>query len=425
MDDHNGIEELDAVEYYTEIRAVNEKLVISAVQQQELAESALRTEQRLRDIIDSLGVVICEVEVSSGRSTFLSLRSDTFLGRSVELWLDSPAFLKEIVHPSDRERAFSLIPTEFDGGLNYEYDFRAISDDETFIYMRNIIRGALSSEGNKKLLRCVIVDVTEKKNIERALEHLYIQEKTVTEALHRSILFIPPEDSFPGIKVNRIYEAASDISLVGGDFFDTFACDHGHVALIVGDVTGHGLAAGLFTTELRFALRGFVQEHIEPSAVLGRMNAYLVEKARLHREGLCNEGSDSPLSVSIAIIDTSTGKGLISSAGMEPALVVRRGGGVEEIDVSGLLLGIQPNEPYDQAEFTLSPGDTLVQVTDGITEARNDGSYLGLGGLKQLALLGSSKDTLEEMGRTILNGSRDFAGGLCRDDACILLARRV
>lgn len=428
-----------------EMLAINERLVIAGIRQQEHAEEARnsaeearnstlvaqRAEQRLRDLVHGLDAVICEVDMETGKPAFLSLRAETFLGHPLDRWHSQPDFLVEIIHPSDRQRATELFPAFAQDGQNYEYEFRALSVDTDLIWMRNIVRLVYNAEGNVDMLRCVIVDVTAQKQAAQALvqtahelETAYARERSIAETLQRSLLFMPPEDSFPGLAVKTIYEAATDEALVGGDFWDTFACDHGNVALILGDVMGHGLPAAMFTAELKYALRGFVREHIHPARILSQMNAYLCEGHRLYREGLNEEGDDAPVCLTIAIVNTTTGEGAIAGAGMEPPLLIRRDGQMEEIKTTGLLLGVQQEAEYEETAFQLSQGDTVILTTDGVTEARQGRRFLGYEGLMQLAKKGQSLKTLEKLGQTILDGARAFAGGTLTDDACILLVRR-
>lgn len=410
--------------YQAEMLAINEKLVIAGVRHQELAEAALRTEQRLHDLVHGLDAVICEVDTRTGRPAFLSLQSETFLGHPLDRWYAQPDFLAEIIHPGDRERATALFPAFVQEGQDYEYEFRALSADTDLIWMRNIVRLVHDAEGNVELLRCVIVDVTAQRQTAQALEAAYARERHITESLQRALLFMPPEDAFPGLAVKTLYEAASDESLVGGDFWDTFACGHGHVAFILGDVMGHGLPAAVFTAELKYTLRGFVREHGHPARILAQMNAYLCETHRLYGEGLNEEGDDAPVCLTLAIVNTATGQGAVAAAGMEPPLLVRRDGQMEEMEVSGLLLGFRPETEYIETTFQLAPGDLVILTTDGVTEARQGKQFLGYEGLMRLAQEGRSLGTLEKMGQTILDGARAFADGKLRDDACVLLARR-
>ncbi len=418
---------MTATDYKTddsELLAINEHLVIAAVRQHELAEAALRAEHRLRDLVHGLDAVICEVDTRTGTPSFLSLRAETFLGCPLNRWLSQPDFLTEIIHPADRERATALFAEYARQGRNYEYEFRALSADTDLVWMRNRVSLVRDADGSVGLLRCVIVDVTAQRQVAQELAEAYARERHITETLQRSMLFMPPEDSFPGLAVKTLYEPASDAGLVGGDFWDTFACDHGNVALVLGDVMGHGLPAAMFTAELKYTLRGFIREHVDPGRIMEQMNAYLCEGSRLYGEGLNAEGDDAPVCLTVIIVNTATGRGAVSAAGMEPPLLVRRDGQMEEIIASGLLLGFEPGTGYAETAFQLARGDMVILTTDGVTEARQGRLFLGYDGLTRLAQEGLSLGTLEKMGRTILDGSRAFAGGQLRDDACVLLARR-
>jgi len=407
-----------------EMVAINEHLVIAGIRQQELAETARRAEQRLHHLVQGLNAVICEVDVRTGRPAFLSLRAETFLGHPLDRWYSQPDFLTRIIHPSDRDRATALFPAFVQENEDYQYEFRALSADVETIWMRNIVRLVRDAEGNADLLRCVIVDVTAQREAAQALEAAYARERNIAATLQRALLFMPPEDAFPGLSVKTLHEAASDEGLVGGDFLDTFACDHGKVALVVGDVMGHGLPAAVFTAELKYALRGFVREHANPARILRQMNAYLFEAFRLYGEGLNEEGNEAPVCLTLAIVDTATGEGMVAAGGMEPPLLVRRDGQMEELKVNGLLLGFQQETEYMETPFQLGRGDLVILTTDGVTEARQGKQFLGYEGLMRLAGEGRSLGTLEKMGQTILDGARAFAGGKLRDDACVLLARR-
>jgi PAS domain S-box-containing protein len=407
-----------------EMLAINEKLLIAGVRQQELTEAALRAELRMSHLLHGLDAVICEVDTVNGKPAFLSLRAETFLGHPLDRWHTQPDFLVEIIHPSDRARATALFAAFTQEEQDYEYEFRALSVNADVIWMRNIVRLVHDAEGNVELLRCVMIDVTAQKQIAQKLEAAYARERGIAETLQRSLLFMPPEDSFPGLAVKTLYEAASDEALVGGDFWDTFACDHGKVALVLGDVMGHGLPAAVFTAELKYTLRGFVREHQHPARILTQMNAYLCEGHRLYEEGLNDEGSDAPVCLTLAIVNTTTGEGTVAATGMEPPLLVRRSAELEEIKVNGLLLGVQPGAEYTETAFQLEPGDLILLTTDGVTEARQGKQFLGYEGLMRLVLEGLPAGTLEKVGRTILDGAKTFAGGKLRDDACVLLARR-
>jgi len=414
----------DSATHPADMLAINEHLVIAGLRQHELAEAALRAEQRLRDLVHGLDAVICEVDTHLGQPSFLSLRAETFLGHPLDRWHSQPDFLAEIVHPSDRERVWPLLSEFARQSQDYEYEFRALSADTEWIWMRNIVRLVLSGDGLVEMLRCVIIDVSAQKRTAQQLEAAYARESRIAETLQRSLLFMPPEDSFPGLAVKTLYEAASEDALVGGDFWDAFACDYGSIALVLGDVMGHGLPAAVFTAELKYVLRGFVREHQHPARILTQMNAYLCESHRLYGEGLNEEGDDAPVCLTLVIVNFATGQAEVAAAGMEPPLLVRADGRMEEIKANGLLLGFEPGTEYEETTFQLDHGDWVILTTDGVTEARRGREFLGYEGLMRLAQEGRFSGTLEGMGRTILDGALAFGGGKFRDDACILLARR-
>ena len=282
----------------------------------------------------------------------------------------------------------------------------------------------LYPEGDRTVIQCNIRDITERKTLERVLAQVHVQDKEIALALQRPMLFQPKEDAFSGLTVQTTYVMASEDALVGGDFWDTFAFDDGHVALVMGDVMGHGLTSAIFTTELKHTMRAYIREHVQPACILFHMNQFLCESNRLFHEGVNTEGSDAPVCIALAVVERETGAGTLAIAGMEPPLLVRANGGVNSSTAMGIPLGIQANEEFDAFDFQLEEGDTLLLTTDGITEARQGKTFLETEGLMRLAVEGN-RGTLRKMADTILNGALAFAGGKLRDDASLVLVRRI
>jgi len=279
--------------------------------------------------------------------------------------------------------------------------------------------------GNRTVLLVLAMeDITERKHAETQLAALHRRDRRIASTLQRALLFMPDENAFPGLAVKVLHEPASEEALVGGDFWDVFAYDNGHVAMVIGDVVGHGLTAAVFTAEIRFILRAFLREHEQPGLVLDHLNSYSCESHRLFSEGLNSEGDDAPICLTLAVIHAASGEGVVASAGMEPPLLVRADGQAEELTVGGLLLGVEPGQKYASARFHLGHGDTLLMTTDGITEARQGGAFLGTEGLLRLVRAAQPLGTLELTGQAILAGARAFGGGRFRDDVCVALARR-
>ncbi len=157
-------------------------------------------------------------------------------------------------------------------------------------------------------------------------------EHQIAETLQRSLLSAPAEDAFPGLRVQTEYEPAWKEALVGGDFYDVVALGEGRVALVVGDVTGKGLAAATHTAEVKYALRAILHEHPAPASALSRLNSFLAQP----QPG----GAGPPLvAVALAVVDARTGEAWVASAGAEHPLVLRASGSAEEIRAGGMLPG--------------------------------------------------------------------------------------
>ena len=286
-------------------------------------------------------------------------------------------------------------------------------------------------ENGAIVIQCNVHDITARKQVERdlavtaeALKVSLAREQQVTEMLQRPMLFQPRENAFSGLRVQTAYAMASDEALVGGDFWDTFAFDHGHVAFVLGDVMGHGLTSAIFTTELKHTMRAYIREHEQPARILDHMNRFLFQSNRLFSEGINPEGSDAPVCIALAVIERETGAGTLSLAAMEWPILVRTNGDIEQMKTTGLPLGVVGDEAYEQLAFQLEAGDTLILTTDGITEARQGHKFLEADGLMRLATAGMV-DTLKHMAETILNGAREFGGGILKDDASLVLVRRT
>jgi len=241
-------------------------------------------------------------------------------------------------------------------------------------------------------------------------------EHQIAETLQRSLLSAPAEDAFPGLRVQTEYEPAWKEALVGGDFYDVLALGDGRVALVVGDVTGKGLAAATHTAEVKYALRAILHEHPEPARALARLNRLLAQP----QPG----GAGPPLvAVALAVVDTRTGEASVASAGAEHPLLLRADGTAEEIRAGGMLLGTLREADYEAQAVRLAPGDCLLLVTDGLTEARRGREFFGYAGLTRAAQRAQAAG-LGRVGEAIIADAKGFTGGALHDDVCLLLVRR-
>ena len=147
---------------------------------------------------------------------------------------------------------------------------------------------------------------------------------------------------------------------VGGDCFDTLA--FGDVlGVSIADIAGKGLPAALLMSNLQAAVRAFAQEAVSPASINNSVNRLLCR----------NMASGRFATFCYARIEPAARRVVYSNAGHNPPLLLRADGSVEKLSEGGMVLGVFPDNQYEQAEITLRPGDRLLFYTDGITEARN------------------------------------------------------
>lgn len=168
-------------------------------------------------------------------------------------------------------------------------------------------------------------------------------------------------------------------------------------------------------------MRVLLREYANPIPALSRLNNFLIDAQRLD-----GRDKDALVCLSLALVNTETGATTVTSAGMEPPLVVRKNGTVEEITVNGMMIGMSMEAHYQDVRLVLEPGDMLVMATDGITEARSPRrQFFGYEDLMEAARQAAPLHSLEAIGQEIVARAKAFAGGKTQDDICLLTARRA
>jgi sigma-B regulation protein RsbU (phosphoserine phosphatase) len=149
---------------------------------------------------------------------------------------------------------------------------------------------------------------------------------------------------------------------IGGDYYDFILTPSGEVGLAMGDVAGKGVPAALLMAALQSSLRGLTLGGVtDLSDLMGKLNLLIYEASPANRFATFFYGLYDP-----------AGRRLrYCSAGHNPALLLKADGEASWLRTPGVGLGMTRGARYQQAEVTLSDGDTLVLYTDGVTEARN------------------------------------------------------
>jgi serine phosphatase RsbU (regulator of sigma subunit) len=255
-----------------------------------------------------------------------------------------------------------------------------------------------------------------------ALEHctLFAERSRVASALSESLL--PPLlPTIPGLHSAARYRPSGTRipgrgNVVGGDFYDLFETGDGCFGLLLGDVSGVGPEAAALTGVARYTVRAVAAPKEAPSAVLTRLNQELL---RL--------GSDRFLTAVYALLEPKVDgvvPVVLCGAGHPPAFVLRDDESVEVLNRdTGMLLGVFPVVELTDQPVELRTGDSLILVTDGVLEARDDeGREFGSDRLEALLATCAGRSA-EGIARRIERSVLDHRGERADDDLAVVVLR--
>ena len=211
---------------------------------------------------------------------------------------------------------------------------------------------------------------------------LYSREHATALALQRSLLQQrQPEQS--AVEVATRYLPAHSGVAVGGDWFDVIPLSGSRVALVVGDVAGHGIHAAATMGRLRTAVQTLADVDLEPEELLTRLDDVV---ARLAAEQELSADAVAELSATClyAVYDPVSRRCTMASAGHLAPAVLTPGGAVDFLDLpAGPLLGLG-GVPFEEAEVELPEGSLLVLYTDGLIESRQRDIESGMNGMRKV-----------------------------------------
>ena len=238
----------------------------------------------------------------------------------------------------------------------------------------------------------------------------YSRERATALTLQRSLL--PTGLSAPSsVEVRHRYLPGSKMIEVGGDWYESIALPGGRVALVVGDVAGHGVRAAVTMGRLRTAIHTLAMLEMPPAQTLQQLDELMQELgAREPHFATCVYG----------IYDAVAGTLEVASAGHLPPLLVRPDDTIEFLDVSPAPpLGIGTG-PIQSRTIKIDDGSLLVLYTDGLVENRTRDIDEGLQLLGEIFGPGAAASPLEDLCRaTLASVYADHQ----RDDIALLIAR--
>src|SRR5215831_10597438 len=246
----------------------------------------------------------------------------------------------------------------------------------------------------------------------------YTRERTTALALQRSLL--PqrlPEQS--AVEVASRYLPASASAGVGGDWFDVIQLSGARVALVVGDVVGHGIHASATMGMLRTAVRTLADVDLPPDELLFRLDD-LVSRFSARADADDDDTAENEVGATClyAVYDPVSRRCSLARAGHPLPALVTPDGAVSFVDMpAGPPLGLG-GLPFESTEIELSPGSILALYTDGLIESREHDIDLGLDQLR--CALNRPAPSLETTCDNVLEA---VLGERPADDVALLVAR--
>jgi serine phosphatase RsbU (regulator of sigma subunit) len=226
-----------------------------------------------------------------------------------------------------------------------------------------------------------------------------LNDEVANAASLQKNLLRPSLVALPGVQGVTTMITASEI---GGDFYDYYIVDGRWVVILVGDVSGHGIAAGTIVCAAKAGVNVMESEkEKEPHKILARLSNIIFNTA--HQALL--------MTMFAIVLDTRTGELKYANAGHQFAYLYRAVmGQLESLELGGLPLGKNAKTEYEQAATEIDLGDRLFLYTDSIVEEENDlGECFGYERLEELLNQHGESD-IASLNEAVLKGLTNFLG---------------
>jgi serine phosphatase RsbU (regulator of sigma subunit) len=257
-----------------------------------------------------------------------------------------------------------------------------------------------------------------------ALEHARLLRDTVEAERRKKELEIARElqlnllpehaPQVPGLDIAARSEPASE---VGGDYYDYLTLRNGNTAVVVGDVAGHGMPAGMLMAMAKSAIHTQIQSENPPTVLMERLTQTLRQMS----------ADNQFMTMVFAELDLRNSRLVYSNAGHHYPLHFRSSTGtVADLPSTGLPLGLLPVPPGPFVERELEPGDVLLLYSDGVVEATNrKDEMFGTSRLGDL-LVAHRDESAMALVEQVFRAVRAFTDGVpMADDATVLVVKWV
>jgi sigma-B regulation protein RsbU (phosphoserine phosphatase) len=200
---------------------------------------------------------------------------------------------------------------------------------------------------------------------------------------------------------------------VGGDYYDFLELPRGRIGVVIGDVSGKGIAAALLMASLQASVRGQTLHESETlAAIIARVNTLIYEASASSRYATLFYAQIDPAALTLDYVN----------AGHNPPMLFRKSGTIERLEAGGTVVGLLPRFPYQSGSVKLDHGDLLVCFTDGISEAENTAQEeYGEQRLIEVVRSGSGRSAAELMPHIVDDVDAFVAGAPQHDDMTLVV----
>jgi serine phosphatase RsbU (regulator of sigma subunit)/CHASE3 domain sensor protein len=221
--------------------------------------------------------------------------------------------------------------------------------------------------------------------------------------------------SVRGLRLAARYQPAERALLVGGDFYDAAVLPDGRLAVMVGDMAGHGAQAAAQAAGLRFGWRTLVSVNPNPAAVLAALNAQMAAPAQ-RAEGLF-------ASIIYMLIDPRGSLSFAAAGHPMPFFLTATVCQPLEPILTGPLLGVFDEAEWPVTHASLPPGGTIVLYTDGLIEARRGADTFGIERACEV-LAAERRSAVELRVERLIDAARRHEDQSLRDDVVVVAIER-
>lgn len=334
------------------------------------------------------------------------------LGRDDE-WAKTagfPGFLSHVAHPDDAEFVAAVLE-EAKPGDEIAFEAQMLRADGSPLHCS--VRGRIEPGPDGGFVaQGSLQDISDRRRAEEAIAlahataEVAAREHQIAAELQASLLPASTYD-LDHLDVATFYRPGQEGTEVGGDWYDVIVLGGGRIALVMGDVMGHGVHAAAVMGQLRTAVRAYARLGMPPQRLMESVDQLV-----------CDMFPDQIVTCVYAEFVPDERAVSIVNAGHVPPLRVTPGGAVERVQgETHPPLGL--GRPFPEPRFLeLAPGDRVLLYTDGLVERRGEDLEQGIAALS--GLLASSRLPLAELTATLV---AEMLPGGAADDVALLLAQ--